>query len=61
MNVKTDFLVIGAGIAGLRAAIQLQKYGHVLMLVKRDLPECNTYHAAGGISCVWGEEVVVKY
>jgi L-aspartate oxidase len=56
MNIKTDFLVIGAGIAGLRAAIQLQKYGKVLMLVKRTLPECNTYYAAGGISCVWSKE-----
>jgi L-aspartate oxidase len=56
MNTKTDFLIIGAGIAGLRAAIQLQKYGTVLMLVKRNLPECNTFQAAGGISCVWSEK-----
>jgi len=53
MNIKTDFLIIGAGIAGLTSAIQLQKYGKVLILVKRTLPECNTYYAAGGISCVW--------
>ncbi len=56
MKVKTDFLVIGAGIAGLRAAIQLRKYGKVVILVKRTLPECNTYYAAGGISCVWSKE-----
>ncbi|MBN2155942.1 MAG: L-aspartate oxidase [Candidatus Lokiarchaeota archaeon] len=56
MNIKTDFLIIGAGIAGLKAATELQKYGNVLVLVKQTLPECNTYYAAGGISCVWSNE-----
>jgi L-aspartate oxidase len=56
MNQKVDFLIIGAGVAGLSAAIKLQKYGKVLVLSKNSIEECNTYYAAGGISCVWGEE-----
>ena len=45
-----DFLIIGAGIAGLSAAITLQQYGRVLLLLKKDTEGCNTYYAAGGIA-----------
>lgn len=55
MKEKVDFLIIGTGVAGLSAAIRLQKYGQVVMLTKNDLEDCNTDHAAGGISCVWSE------
>ncbi|MCP4760411.1 MAG: L-aspartate oxidase [archaeon] len=53
---KVDFLVIGTGVAGLSAAIVLQKYGKVLMIAKESERNCNTDKAAGGISCVWAEE-----
>ena len=36
---ETDFVVIGAGIAGLRAAIELADAGRVLVLTKTELPE----------------------
>ena len=45
-----DFLVIGAGIAGLSTAIALEKYGKVLILHKRTKKDSNTYYAAGGIA-----------
>ena len=32
--MKTDFLVIGSGIAGLRAAVELGAVGRVLVLAK---------------------------
>ncbi|MHA1583910.1 MAG: L-aspartate oxidase [Promethearchaeota archaeon] len=51
MIEKTDFLIIGAGVAGLSAAIELQKHGHVIVLIKTNLHDCNTFHAAGGIAC----------
>lgn len=35
---QTDFVVIGAGIAGLRAAIELAEAGRVLLLSKREIP-----------------------
>jgi L-aspartate oxidase len=50
MIEKVDFLVIGSGIAGLSTAIQLQKYGKVLILAKKAIDECNTNWAAGGIA-----------
>src|SRR5215469_5211656 len=36
---ETDFLVIGASVAGLRAAIELADAGRVLVLSKNDLPD----------------------
>jgi L-aspartate oxidase len=50
MNSSYDFLVVGAGIAGLRAAIELSKHGSVLCLTKRELTESNTQYAQGGIA-----------
>ena len=37
MTVRGDFLVIGSGIAGLRAAISLAERGDVIILTKADL------------------------
>jgi L-aspartate oxidase len=53
----TDFLVVGAGIAGLRAAIELSRDGRVLVLTKEQLGESNTQYAQGGIAVALdGEE-----
>jgi L-aspartate oxidase len=46
----TDFLIIGAGIAGLRAAITLSEAGRVLVVTKEALGESNTQYAQGGIA-----------
>jgi L-aspartate oxidase len=45
-----DDLVIGAGIAGLRAAIELANHGEVLVITKESLGESNTHYAQGGIA-----------
>lgn len=58
-NAKTqtvDFLVLGSGIAGMRAAIELARKGRVLVLSKGDLYESNTEHAQGGIAVALGED-----
>ena len=46
----TDFLIVGAGIAGLRAAITLAAAGRVLVVTKEALGESNTQYAQGGIA-----------
>jgi L-aspartate oxidase len=47
---SVDFLVMGAGVAGLRAAIELAQHGQVLVVTKESLSESNTHYAQGGIA-----------
>src|ERR1700739_4291137 len=49
-TVTVDYLVIGAGVAGLRAAVELAGHGEVLVVTKESLGESNTYYAQGGIA-----------
>jgi L-aspartate oxidase len=51
---RFDFLVIGAGIAGLSAAIRLADAGTVLVVTKEELAESNTAYAQGGIAVAMG-------
>ncbi len=48
----TDYLVIGSGIAGLRAAIELAPHGRVLIVNKGNPPESASEFAQGGIAVV---------
>src|SRR5436190_948198 len=49
----TDVLVIGGGVAGLRAAIAAAEAGaEVLLLTKDTIGESNTWYAQGGIAAV---------
>ena len=52
----TDFLIVGGGIAGLRAAIALAPAGRVAVLTKADPNESNTGYAQGGIAAAVGED-----
>jgi L-aspartate oxidase len=56
MRTRGDFLVIGSGIAGLRAAISLAAAGTVIILTKADPSESNTDYAQGGIACAVGAD-----
>ncbi|MHC4497848.1 MAG: L-aspartate oxidase [Planctomycetota bacterium] len=48
----TDCLVIGAGIAGLRAAIEAAEHCNVIVVCKATLQDSNTWLAQGGIASV---------
>jgi len=52
----TDCLVIGAGIAGLRAAIETAQGCDVTLVCKGALAESNTWNAQGGIASVLAVE-----
>jgi L-aspartate oxidase len=56
VSARGDFLVIGSGIAGLRAALSLAAAGTVVILTKADPSESNTDYAQGGISCAVGPD-----
>ena len=56
MSIVADFLVIGSGIAGLRAAISLAETGRVVILTKADPRESNTGYAQGGIAAAIGSD-----
>ena len=51
-----DFLVIGAGVAGLRAAIELAKSGSVLVIAKDSLSESSSEYAQGGIAVALSDD-----
>lgn len=51
-----DFLVIGSGIAGLRAALALVPHGRVLIITKADPDAGSTGFAQGGIAAAVGAD-----
>ena len=57
MAFETDFIVIGSGIAGLRASIELASTGaRVAVLTKDKASESNTEYAQGGVAVVLSED-----
>ena len=56
MHLHGDFLVIGSGIAGLRAALTLAESGNVIVVTKADPRESNTGYAQGGIAAALGPD-----
>ncbi|MEX1048845.1 MAG: L-aspartate oxidase [Akkermansiaceae bacterium] len=50
--MTADFLVIGAGIAGLSFALRAARHGSVVVITKGDAYESNTAWAQGGIATV---------
>jgi L-aspartate oxidase len=47
---RADYLVLGSGIAGLRAALELARHGRVLVVTKDQPTESNTGYAQGGVA-----------
>lgn len=57
MALETDFVVIGSGVAGLRAAIALSAAGaRVTVLTKDKASESNTEYAQGGVAVVLSDD-----
>src|SRR5262244_183900 len=56
MGDQTDLIVIGSGIAGIRAAVELAPAGRTVVLTKDRITESNTEYAQGGIAVALSEE-----
>ncbi|HEY1495258.1 MAG TPA: L-aspartate oxidase [Candidatus Solibacter sp.] len=54
--MNPDFLVIGAGVAGMRAAIELAEAGTVLVVAKDSLRESSSEYAQGGIAVALSDD-----
>ncbi|MDE3128966.1 MAG: L-aspartate oxidase [Gemmatimonadota bacterium] len=53
-RIRTRFLVVGSGVAGLATAWRASQYGAVLLLTKRSLFDSATAYAQGGIAAALG-------
>ena len=51
---RYDYVIVGSGIAGLYTALLAREHGHVLVLTKGGIQDCNTRYAQGGIAAAVG-------
>jgi L-aspartate oxidase len=61
MEITTDFLVLGSGIAGLSFAIKAADLGTVAIVTKKEKSESNTNLAQGGIAAVYDKADRFEY
>ncbi len=55
-HIETDFLIIGGGVAGLRAAVELARNGDVLVVTKDAPTESSSEYAQGGVAVALSDE-----
>src|SRR6202045_2561206 len=53
-RIRTRYLVVGSGVAGLHTAWRASQHGDVLLLTKRSLFDSATAYAQGGIAAALG-------
>lgn len=58
---RSDYLVIGSGLAGLTFALKVADHGLVHLITKKKEMESNTHYAQGGIAAVFSKEDQFEY
>lgn len=61
MEMKTDIVIVGTGVAGLFSALNLPKDKKILMITKSDVESSDSFLAQGGICVLKGEEDYESY
>ncbi len=61
LPAETDFVVIGAGVAGLRAAIELAESGRVLVVAKREIPDFKASDAKSEAAWLGDEDEILVH
>ncbi|SHF00030.1 MULTISPECIES: L-aspartate oxidase [Caloramator] len=61
MNLTTDVLIVGTGIAGLFTALNLDENINVILVTKSNITDSNSYLAQGGISTVYDENDIEDF
>jgi L-aspartate oxidase len=59
--MQYDVIIIGAGVAGLYAAMHLPKNKKVLIINKRETFKCNSFYAQGGIALARDEQDIPQH
>ncbi len=60
-QIKSDYLVIGSGIAGLSFALKVAEYGKVNIITKSELNNTTTILAQGGVAAVVAKDDDIEY
>lgn len=58
--MQIAFIVVGSGVAGLRAAVELAQYGRVAVLTKDQITESNTEYAQGGVAVALSDDDAIE-
>lgn len=56
-----DVIIVGTGVSGLYAALQLPENYRILMITKDEMENCDSYLAQGGICCMLGDKDYDQY
>lgn len=58
--MENAFIVVGSGVAGLRAAVELAQHGRVAVLTKDQITESNTEYAQGGVAVALSDDDAIE-
>lgn len=61
MEIKTDIVIVGTGVAGLYCALNIPRDKQIVMITKSDIESSDSFLAQGGICVLRGEDDYDSY